>query len=439
MAQMIVSWGRAHRYAQQVIRPRFLDEVDIEAALGRSANGFVLGHGMGRSYGDTPLNADGALIVTRQLDRIISIDWDSGVLRAEAGLTFDALLEVAVPRGWFPAVVPGTKFVSLGGAVANDVHGKNHHVAGSFGTCVRAIGLIRSDGQHLSLSREQNPELFALTIGGLGLTGFIDWVEIQLLPIAASKLEVDVEEYDGLEAFFDLCKDSLDWPYVVAWIDCFAPKQALGRGLFSRGRFLSSGECAAHKPGGLVWPLETPGFLLNKATISAFNLAYRKLSKCGVGLRVDYDPFFFPLDGIRNWNKLYGHRGFYQHQSLLPPDEARGGLTEMLDEIRRSGQGSFLAVLKNYGAERSPGRLSFAGEGFSLALDFANRGARTFSLLDRLDDIVRRHGGRLYPAKDGRMSGAFFRESYPAWQDLEAARDPAFSSSFWRRVAAQAA
>lgn len=436
---MIVSWGRAHRYAHEVIRPHFLSDVDIEAAIRRSANGFVLGHGMGRSYGDSALNQSGALIVTRDLDRIISVDWKNGIIRAEAGLTFDTLLQLAVPKGWFPAVVPGTKFVSLGGAVANDVHGKNHHVTGSFGTCVRAIGLCRGDGTRSTLSRGENAELFGLTIGGLGLTGFIEWVEIQLAPIGSSELEVETEYYGHLQAFFELCQDSANWPYVVAWVDCFAPRRALGRGLFSRGRFMASGTLTVHRDGKLVWPVETPGFMLNRATISAFNLAYRKLSKIGTGLRAEYDGFFFPLDGIRNWNKLYGARGFYQHQSMLPLDEGKAGLTEMLEEIRTSGQGSFLAVLKNYGPERSPGRLSFGGEGFSLALDFANKGARTLALLDRLDEILRRRGGRIYPAKDGRMGGDLFRESYPAWRELEAARDPAFSSSFWRRVTAEAA
>ncbi len=389
---------------------------------------------MGRSYGDSNLNGDGALILTRDLDRVLTADWTRGIVRAEAGLTLDALIKLSVPRGWFPAVVPGTKFVTLGGAVANDVHGKNHHVAGSFGSHLRSLGLLRSDGSRQELSPAQNPELFALTIGGLGLTGLIEWVEIQMLPIGSSELEVEVQRMAHLDAFFELCQDCEGWPYAVAWVDCFAPEAELGRGLFSRGRFAAEGPLEAHCDGGLVWPIDSPGFALNRYSISAFNLAYRALSKTGTNLRESYNSFFFPLDGIGHWNRLYGRRGFFQHQSLLPPDEAHPGLRKLLEEIRLSGQGSFLAVLKNHGTERSPGRLSFGREGFSLALDFANKGHATLALLDRLDTVVQAHGGRVYPAKDGRMPGAFFRASYPRWRELEAARDSVFSSSFWRRV-----
>jgi L-gulonolactone oxidase len=434
MAPVVLSWGRVHRYRHWVTRPHHLDQVDLAAAARKGGNGAALAHGMGRSYGDSALNGGGALIVTRGLDRILSTDWTTGVVRAEAGLSLDALMRLSVPRGWFPAVAPGTKFVTLGGAVANDVHGKNHHLSGSFGAHVRALGLMGSDGKRTVLSRTENAELFALTLGGLGLTGFIEWVEIGLTPIQSSELKIETRHIDRLDAFFEFCADSGDWPYAVAWIDCFAPDRALGRGLFSRGRFAEDGPLAAHRDGRLVWPVETPGFVLNWVTISTFNRLYRAHSKTGAEHRQDYDGFFFPLDGIRLWNRLYGQRGFYQHQSLLDPDEARAGLTEMLSTISASGQGSFLAVLKNFGPERSPGRLTFGGEGFSLALDFANKGTRTLELLSRLDSIIRRHGGRLYPAKDGRMSGTFFRESYPAWRDLEEARDPAISSSFWRRV-----
>lgn len=428
---MILSWGRVHRLGHRVLRPRHRDSLDPADAARLAVNGTVLAHGMGRSYGDSPLNGDGTLIVTCNLDRILSANWETGIVRAEAGLTLDALIRISVPRGWFPAVVPGTKFVTLGGAVANDVHGKNHHTSGSFGSHVEALGLLRSQGRRLTLSRNENSELFSLTIGGLGLTGLIEWVEIRMIPILSSRLEVESNRFDQLDVFFDLCNDSADWPYTVAWIDCFS---SLGRGIFSRGRFVAEGPLETHRDGRLEWPMETPGIALNRYSISAFNQVYWRLPKTGTGQRSEYNGFFFPLDGIREWNRLYGRRGFYQHQSLLPPDEARPGLRALLEEIRRSGQGSFLAVLKNFGPERSPGRLSFGGEGYSLALDFANKGSSTLALLARLDAIVRPRGGRIYPAKDGRMAGDFFRESYPRWSELEAMRDPAFSSSFWRRV-----
>lgn len=435
MGPVTLSWGRAHRFVQARVEPDHRDEIDLDAIRRRAPNRKVLAHGMGRSYGDTPLNNDGCLIATRRLDRVIAADWEAGVVTAESGLTLDTLMQIAVPRGWFPKVTPGTKFVTLGGAIGSDIHGKNHHLTGSFGAHVTEIGLLRSDGSRLTLSPTENAELFRLTIGGLGLTGFIEHATIQLSRIGSSELEVENILYDHLDGFFDLCEDSLDWPYAVAWVDCFAPKKQIGRGVFSRGRFADSGPLTPHKDGKLVWPMEMPGFLLNKASITAFNKLYRSRAKTGKLLREDYGTFFYPLDGIRDWNLLYGRRGFFQHQSLLAPDVARDGLLAMLEAIAASGQGSFLAVLKNYGPERSPGAMTFGGEGFSLALDFANKGATTHALLDRLDDIVRSRGGRLYPAKDGRMDGAFFRESYPAWRELEAARDPAFSSSFWRRVA----
>ena len=249
MDTMILSWGRAHRLTHRVENPRYRDSLHLERAAKSAPNGRVLAYGMGRSYGDSPLNDEGTLIVTRGLDRILFADWQRGLVRAEAGLTLDSLMQVSVPRGWFPAIVPGTKFVTLGGAVAHDVHGKNHHLHGSFGSHVQAIGLLRSDGTRLTLSPAENAELYALTLGGLGLTGLIEWVEVRLVPIKSSELEIETEAFDNVEAFFDLCQDSADWPYCVAWIDCFAPQQSLGRGLFSRGRFAEDGPLLAHRDG----------------------------------------------------------------------------------------------------------------------------------------------------------------------------------------------
>ena len=241
MDPMILSWGRAHRFAHRTARPRFRDAIDLAELVRMADNGRVLAHGMGRSYGDSPLNENGALLLTGNLDRFISVDWQTGVVCAEAGLTLDSLMQVSVPRGWFPGVCPGTKFVTLGGAVANDVHGKNHHVSGSFGASVLALGLLRSDGTRLTLSRQENTALFALTLGGLGLTGLIEWVQLRLIPIKSSELEMETERFDHLDDFFRLCDDSADWPYAVAWVDCFAPERTLGRGLFSRGRFTETG------------------------------------------------------------------------------------------------------------------------------------------------------------------------------------------------------
>nr|WP_272916775.1 FAD-binding oxidoreductase [Alteraurantiacibacter aestuarii] len=394
----------------------------------------VIPFGLGRSYGDVALNEGGTVLQTPRLDALIHADWNTGIVRAEAGLSLAMLHKVSVQRGYFVAVTPGTKFVTLGGAVANDVHGKNHHQAGSFGAHVRALGLLRSDGTRLTCSREQNGEMFALTIGGLGLTGLIEWVELQLKPIGSAFLTVENMACTSLDEFFTLSHDSADWPYTVMWVDCFAKGKAVGRGIFSRGRVLDDGALEPHGDKGLSMPMTMPAFVLNKASITAFNRLYRMRPGARFAGRQHYDPFFYPLDAIDGWNKLYGPSGFYQHQCLIPPDEARKGIREMLEIVEQAGQGSFLAVLKVHGPETSPGVMSFCREGVSLALDFANKGERTLRLLDQLDQCVARHGGRIYPAKDGRMAAAFYQQSYPRWRELEEARDPAFSSSFWRRV-----
>lgn len=428
----IKSWGRVFQFDCSVDYPQRRGDLSFGPATER---GTVV-HGQGRSYGDVALNDGGRVLCTRHLDRFLHADWDTGIIRAEAGLSLAELMQVCVPQGWFLPVTPGSKFVSLGGAVANDVHGKNHHKVGSFGAFINAIGLQRSDSGFQTLSRTENPALFDLTISGLGLTGIIEWVELRLLRIVSPLMQVENIPFDNLDGFFDLSAGSSDWPYTVSWIDCFAKGASFGRGVFTRGRHAAAARrLLPHtKEPKLRWPGETPGWLVNKHSIKVFNAVYH----CRPGARfcgdLHYDAFFYPLDGISGWNKLYGARGFFQHQSIIPPDAARAGVTEQLQAIEHAGQGSFLAVLKTYGAEQSPGRLSFGRSGVSLALDFANRGATTLKLLRRLDDIALAHGGRMYPAKDGHMLPKSYQASYPDWNMLEAARDPALMSSFWRRV-----
>ena len=430
---MVLSWGRVHRFEHQVVR------LDPAKAVQQVSRGFgdappVLAHGLGRSYGDVALNDRGTLLATPRCNQFLFADWDTGVVRAASGLSNEELLRVCVPKGWFLPVSPGTKFVTLGGAVANDVHGKNHHHAGSFGAHVRRFALLRSDRGIVECSRDENPDLFALTIGGLGLTGVILWVEFQLSRIGSAFLDVENLSCDSLSDFFRLSEESKAWPYTVMWVDCFARGASLGRGIFSRGRPRNDGNCQPHSRKSIAWPVTTPSWLLNRASISAFNALYR--SRPGASFRgvQHYDPFFYPLDRILGWNRLYGTNGFYQHQSLIPLRSGEAGVRGLLMRIAQAGQGSFLAVLKVHGPETSPGVMSFCREGVSLALDFANKGAPTRALLASLDDIVREHGGRLYPAKDGHMSSDFFQHSYPDWPRLEAARDPKISSSFWRRV-----
>lgn len=434
--QQVSSWGRLSRVPHEVTRPAFLDELRAAAFAG---GGPRLCFGMGRSYGDVCLNQGGRLIVTDRLDRIMAFDRERGVLRAEAGLTLDRLLRVTVPHGWFPPVVPGTKFVTLGGAVANDVHGKNHEDVGTFGAHVKAIGLARSSGEVLTLSPDENAELFSATVGGLGLTGVILWVELQLAAIRSAMFDTETLAIDDLAAFFRIAEESRDWPYTVAWIDCLAKGDATGRGLFTRGRHADGGGLDVHKVPRLAAPFDAPGFLLNAHTIGAFNALYRHRPFVLGARRVHYDPFLFPLDAVADWNRLYGRRGFFQHQSAVPMASALETVHELLELTAESGEGSFLLVLKLFGDEPSPGVLSFPLPGATLALDFPNKGESTRRLLDRMSDAVLAAGGRLYPAKDATMAGAAFRAGYPDWRKVEAQRDPNIMSDFWRRVTAEAA
>src|ERR1044072_4623634 len=422
----VSSWGRLRRVPHEVARPAFLDQMRAAAS---AEGGSRLCFGMGRSYGDVCTNEGGQLIVTNQLDRIMTFDRERGVLRAEAGLTLDR----------FAPVVPGTKFVTLGGAVANDVHGKNHEDVGTFGAHVNAIGLARSSGDVLTLSHEENAELFAATIGGLGLTGVILWVEIQLTAIRSAMFDTETLAIDDLAGFFRIAEDSRDWPYTVAWIDCLATGGATGRGLFTRGRHADGGGLHVHRAPRVAVPFDAPSFLLNAHTIGVFNAFYRRRPYALGAKRMHYDPFLFPLDAVADWNRLYGRRGFFQHQSAVPIVGAFETVRRLLELSAESGEGSFLLVLKLFGDEPSPGVLSFPLPGATLALDFPNKGQSTRRLLDRMADVVLAAGGRLYPAKDATMSGAAFRAGYPEWRKVEAQRDPKISSDFWRRVTAEAA
>jgi FAD/FMN-containing dehydrogenase len=434
--QQVSSWGRLRRVPHQVIRPAFLDEAQVTAR----ADGAPLAcFGMGRSYGDVCLNENGRLLVTDRLDRILSFDRERGVLRAEAGLSLDRLLRVTVPAGWFAPVVPGTKFVTLGGAVANDVHGKNHEHVGTFGSHVTAIGLARSSGETLTLSRSQNADLFAATIAGLGLTGVILWVELQLSRIASALFDTETFPLADLADFFKRAEESRDWPYTVAWIDCLAKGSALGRGFFTRGRGAEKGGLSVHAAPRIDVPLDAPGGLLNAHTISLFNALYRRRPFVLGARQAHYDPFLFPLDIVTRWNRLYGPRGFFQHQSVFPMASAFDTLRKLLELTAQFGEGSFLMVLKLFGDKPSPGLLSFPMPGATLCLDFPNKGESTHRLLNRMTDIVLGVGGRLYAAKDATMSPLAFRAGFPDWRKLEAQRDPAIMSDFWRRVTAEAA
>jgi FAD/FMN-containing dehydrogenase len=400
-----------------------------------------LAYGLGRSYGDSCLNDGGTLLTTRRLDRFIALDERTGILRCEAGVSFEEILAFAVPRGFYLPVVPGTKLVTVGGAIANDVHGKNHHRAGTFGAHVRALELLRSSGERLECSPAKNPALFAATIGGLGLTGLILSAEVQLRRISSAHVAQESIPLRNLEHFFEVAAESdVSSEFTVAWIDCLARGDRLGRGIFYRGDFAEGPPVSARAPkkGALRVPFELPFSPLNRATLAVFNGLYHAKNRATAGRRlVHHEPFFFPLDGIQSWNRIYGRKGLLQFQCAVPKPAAPVAMRELLGAISAAGDGSFLAVLKNFGPVPSPGLLSFPRDGVTLALDFPNRGEKSARLFAELYATVLAHGGRLYPAKDALMSGAQFRAQYaevlPAFTK---AIDPAFSSSFWRRVSA---
>jgi FAD/FMN-containing dehydrogenase len=397
----------------------------------------LLPHGLGRSYGDSCLNDNAAMVHTRLLDHAIAFDSSTGLLRCEAGVSLAEILDMCVPLGWFLPVTPGTKFVTVGGAIANDVHGKNHYRDGTFGRHVIAFELLRSDGSRLLCSPGLNAGFYKATIGGLGLTGLVTWAEIQLLRVENAFVDDDSFQCKNLDhclQLFDQSRESHQ--YRVAWIDCLAQGASTGRGIFSRANHCANPALPVmhQAKSKLSVPFTFPPRVLNKYTVSAFNALYfRKMGKPQNSSRADYDTFFYPLDNVHHWNRIYGSRGFMQYQCVLAK-EPRAALLALLERIARSGQASFLSVLKEFGELASPGMLSFPRKGFTLALDFPNLGQSTLDLLNNLDAIVREAEGAIYPAKDARMSPDMFRSGYAMIEEFQTYIDPHFSSSFWRRV-----
>lgn len=400
----------------------------------------VLAVGMGRSYGDVCLLERGTLLSTRGMDRLLHFDGTTGLLRCESGTTLAEILDFAVPRGWFLPVTPGTKYVTVGGAIANDIHGKNHHVAGTFGCYVPRFELVRSDGTRMLCSAEENADLYAATIGGMGLTGLIAWADVQLRPIGSRKIRYEGIKFHGIDEFLALSSSRSHAEYTVAWIDCVSRGKNFARGIYMVGDHSEDvEERKASSTPRLSVPFDFPSWALSRTSMRAFNELYyrRQLRRHVTGL-VDYEPFFYPLDKVLHWNRIYGKRGFLQFQCVIPWLYGREGILAILEAITDSGLASFLAVLKVMGDRPSPGMMSFPQPGITLALDIAIQPGVTFPLFDRLGEMTRDLDGRLYPAKDARMTGEQFRAFYPQWQDFEQYRDPAFMSAFWERVTADA-
>ena len=428
------SWGRypaGDNVGQRSIscRQRELD-LDLDALMPSS----FLPYGNGRSYGDSCLNQGGTLLLTRGLDRFISFDPVSGSLDCEAGVLLSDVINLVLPHGWILPVTPGTRFVTVGGAIANDVHGKNHVMFGSFGEHVLELELLRSDGGRRVCSPLMDTDLFRATIGGLGLTGVVVRARLQLRRVQGTGVEVEVRRFGRLADFFALSANSVASEYRVAWVDCLARGKKLGRGVYSHGGHVSR-DVAPPPQLALAMPFVPPFSLVNAVSLRAFNLMYYHRAPSVPTLRLQhYQPFFYPLDGIARWNRMYGPRGFLQYQFVVPLAVQEAAVSEILDRIAASGQGSFLGVLKQFGERAAPGLLSFARAGTTLALDFPFRGKPTLDLLDALDKVVMAAGGAVYPAKDARMSPAMFEASFPNLASFRDHLDPKFSSGFWRRV-----
>jgi FAD/FMN-containing dehydrogenase len=428
------SWGRLLHYQQRLlpITNRFDPHLPGVSPM--------IAYGNGRSYGDVCLNEGGTLLLTRGLDRFIAFDPLTGILDCEAGVLLRDIIGLFLPRGWFVPVVPGTALVTVGGAIANDVHGKNHHRVGSFGNHVLELELQRSDSRTILCSPVSNSEWYQATIGGMGLTGLIRRARLQLRRVEGPWIRGKSRRFARIAEFFELARETeAEYEYTVAWIDCCASGAALGRGVYMWGNHAADVASAAQRR-RLRVPFTPPLSLVNGLSMRLFNqLYFHRPAAAMDAARWHYEPFFFPLDSIEDWNRIYGPKGFFQYQCAIPHAVAEDALPEILGRISRSGSGSFLAVLKRFGEVASRGLMSFPRPGVTLALDFPNQGARTLALLESLDEITRAAGGAVYPAKDARMSAASFQQYYPAWQEFERFIDPHFSSSFWRRVAGKAA
>ncbi|WP_313954152.1 FAD-binding oxidoreductase [Accumulibacter sp.] len=425
----VSSWGRLGALQHSIVP--LTDRTRLPAAIPEK---FGLAYGNGRSYGDVCLNPGGVLWATRGLDHFIAFDDETGVLECEAGLLLSDIQQTLVPRGWMLPVTPGTQLITLGGAIANDVHGKNHHVMGSFGDHVLALRLLRTDGEVIDCGPTNDADWFAATVGGMGLTGVISQAQIQLRRVAGPWLEAENLPYANLDAFFELADESeAEWEHTVAWIDCIS--HGGGRGIFMRGNHVDADDGPQPKPGRKTVPLVPPISLVNRLTLRPFNFAYYHMQALKRGnLRVHYEPFFYPLDNLLEWNRIYGPRGFYQYQCVVPRAVGQEAVGAMLNEIARSGDGSFLAVLKTFGNRQSIGMMSFPQPGVTLALDFPNHGERTHVLFARLDAAVREAGGRLYPAKDARMPSELYKSGYPRLNEFLQYRDPGISSAMSRRL-----
>jgi decaprenylphospho-beta-D-ribofuranose 2-oxidase len=411
----IYGWGRYPTIDAQVLLPQ-TQSVCVDLL---KAKEIVLPRGMGRSYGDSANSS--TVIQTDYLDHFIEFNESTGVLTCEAGVSIREMLELIVPKGWFVPVTPGSSFVSIGGAIASDVHGKNHHLRGTFSEHLLSFELLLGAGEVIRVTKGSYPDLFRATCGGMGLTGMILSASIQLKPIESSQIIQTTIKTNCLEEVCEQFEANHASTYSVAWIDCLASGTQLGRSLLMLGEHAKDSILELGKKKNLNMPIDIPSSILNHYSIKAFNSLYyhRIFSKTKTEL-VSIEPYFYPLDAIGNWNRLYGKAGFVQYQFVLPKAVGVKGLRQILEVIVKSGRGSFLAVLKAFGKENE-NLLSFPIEGYTLALDF-KMSEETVQLIKQLDSMVMEMGGRIYLTKDALMSETSFKRTYPQWERFEEVR-----------------
>lgn len=425
------SWGRLSQLEHEVCFLSNRLHLSSQISTGTKKG---LPHGMGRSYGDSCLNPDGTLWNTTLLNRFIKFDSSTGVISCESGVLIRDIQQLVTQQGWMLPVTPGTQMITVGGAIANDVHGKNHHRMGNFGDHVISMELLRTDGRFIPCSPQLNSDYFWATVGGLGLTGLISKVDLQLRRINSIHLDTESIPYYNLDEFIELSNQSESgWEYTVSWIDCLSKKNA--RGIFMRANHSQQQHPTPQPKKELSISFTPPVSAINKFTLPLINSAYFHINeiKKGEGV-IPYQKFFYPLDNIQHWNKMYGPRGFYQYQSVIPKAISKDVTQLMLNTIHQTGLGSFLAVLKTFGNRSAKGMLSFPTPGITLAIDFPNNGEKTRELFQKLDEIVSEAGGRIYLAKDACMSKSLFESSYPRLSEFLTYRDPGISSALSRRL-----
>ena len=380
-------------------------------------NSTFIPFGNGRSYGDSAVAEN--IIYSKPYSYFLDFDEEKGILHCQSGVMLSEIIEAFVPRGWFLKVTPGTKLISIGGAIASDVHGKNHHVEGCFSSCVEEFNLMIPNGEIKNVKKDD--ELFLATCGGMGLTGVILDAKISLKKINSKYINQTTIKTKNLKETFEAFEKYSHMPYSVAWIDCLASGEDIGKCLLMVGDFADDGKLDFKEKKKINIPFNFPSFALNSLSVKAFNWLYYKKAPDGESKqKVDIDTFFYPLDAINNWNRIYGKGGFTQYQFILPKEKSYQGLEKILETIASSGKGSFLAVLKLYG-KANENYLSFPMEGYSLALDFKIEPG-LFELLDRLDEIVLEYGGRIYLTKDVRVSKETFEKGYPEIEKFRAFR-----------------